>query len=161
MNKEVMIRKYKIDDELNRIKELMRIYNEINCCKSIFKKEESINAINEIINYCEQEQKKFRELSIESIKMHFEFRKCCEHDILKEIDNVENIYYECTICHRKFLKNEIDFDCFILSQEFNSYLVHEIIKNYLKSDKDMYDVIQEFLESIYEKNEIKVYRRVK
>ena len=50
MNKEDMIRKYKIDDELNRIKELMGIYNEINCCKSIFKKKESINAINEIIN---------------------------------------------------------------------------------------------------------------
>ena len=161
MNKEVMIKKYKIDDELNRIKELMRIYNEINCCKSIFKKEESINAINEIINYCEQEQKKFRDLSIESKKMYFEFRKCCEHDILKEIDNVENIYYECTICHRKFLKNEIDFDCFILSQEFNSYLVHEIIKNYLKSDKDMYDVILDYLSEHNGLKDTKVYRRVK
>ena len=144
-----------ISCDLRRIKEI----------EWVFKNEESKQAIREIKEYFKemQQENSNNNIRLKEMELEDKITEKCPHELLYKKDSIDSKDYCCLICGRKIKKDEINFDCLILTSEKEYYLIYyyvtQIINKILETNNEILDLFCEYKEQEINLSNIKVYRR--
>ena len=125
---------------------------------STFTKEESIIALEKIKQHLILLENELKNGYVTAKKMRRDLHNSCTHEVLIKNSNC----YECCICGKYFIFDDIDFDTFLIDSlevdpmNYHNLIFH-IINEIATSDEDIMDV---FEDRLYSKNDnLLVYRR--
>ena len=165
MNKELYIKReglQKKERELYYLISNLQLFLKENEKK--FTKEESIKSLIKIKDYLELKKQEHECCEDKEKELYKELHTTCRHEIAIKYSN--RPAYECLICNccidkdRNIIEKIADI-CIDTTNDYQvAYLIEDLFKEIVYSDKDLNETIIPFLENLQYERNIKVKRRI-
>lgn len=156
MNNELLTKRYQLFGKLDDCHVIDRINKFLEKYEKEFTTEQSKEAISRIKNYLSTKVKEKNNLDLQKENIRSEIKATCKHEILTK--NYDQAI--CLICgHWDFIK-EINYDHFFFEDLMypEERYIYEIIYKIAINDEDIFEVFEDYVDSI-ELNKAKVYKR--
>lgn len=158
MHKKYLIERFSMREKSGKLYGVIHDLNEfLYTYENCFKRKESIEALKKIREYIELKEEESTKLHQETKKNEIKLRESCKHEVL--INSKDEIY--CSICHRRFKANEINFNCIILEGStrmrcwFADDDIAAIIYEIFLKDENIFDTFENYIKD----ENVKIYRR--
>lgn len=131
--------------------------------ESKFKNDESIKALNRIKVYLELKNKEYYNCKAELKQNELELRTTCKYEIAIKSDNT---FYQCLICNsylrcQSNIGPEVSIICIDVKNDYQTTdKIKKVLKDIMYNDRDLIEIISEYIEKIQYESDIKVYRRL-